>query len=546
MNEIEKVDFLVIGSGIAGLTFAIKAAAHGSVLVVTKKENTESNTNRAQGGIAAVLHENDSVESHVRDTLVAGAGLCHEEAVRVMVSEGPSRVRELIRFGVRFSRGSTSGGRRPLALGMEGGHSHRRIAHADDLTGREIERALVAAATAQERIRFYEHHLALDLLMLGGACVGATVLDSVTGSVGAALARATMLTTGGCGRVYHHTTNPIIATGDGVAMAYRAGARIANMEFIQFHPTALAISGADSFLISEAVRGEGGLLRRLDGERFMPGYHERAELAPRDVVARAIDAELKRTGDSHVLLDVTHLDGEETKARFPNIYRRCLDFGVDITREAIPVTPSAHYACGGVCTSTRGATDIPRLFAAGEVAWTGVHGANRLASNSLLEAVVFGHRAIAASRATGALTDAAEGEARRQLERLGGERSPVDPVLVHHERDALQRILWDFAGIIRTRDRLERAWQRAGQILESVEKAYSIRRLEPELAELRSLVTVAVLVVRSALERRESRGLHRLLGSPEASGEARDTFLCRGEGGLPRPLGDDSAPIAVR
>ncbi|MCS7300305.1 MAG: L-aspartate oxidase, partial [Fimbriimonadales bacterium] len=382
-------DFLVLGSGIAGLTFALNAAPHGSVAILTKKQRSESNTNYAQGGIAAAIGADDSWELHLQDTLIAGAGLCDRAAVEVLVKNGPRLIHWLIELGAQFDR--TPDGN--IALGKEGGHSRNRIIHAADHTGYEIERTLLIAARKTPHITILEHYQALDLIIENGACAGVQVLDTLTGDLFEIRAKATLLATGGCGQVYLHTSNPLIATGDGIAMAWRAGAVIANMEFIQFHPTTLYHTDAPSFLISEAVRGEGGILRRRDGYRFMPDYDPRAELAPRDIVARAIDAELKKTGDPCVYLDITHLDPEFIKHRFPTIYHTCLQYGVDITKEPIPVVPAAHYTCGGVWTDLNGRTTIPRLYACGEVAYTGVHGANRLASNSLLEALVFAERA---------------------------------------------------------------------------------------------------------------------------------------------------------
>ncbi len=372
--------------------------------IVTKKEDRESNTNYAQGGLAAVMGKSDRFALHIRDTLRAGVGLCHRDAVELIVENGPARVRELARIGVRFSREG-----RGLALGREGGHSRRRIVHAADMTGREIERALLAAVAAHPRIHLFEHHMAVDLILAsrlgageadgGERCWGAYVLDVNSGRIAPVTARVTILASGGSGRVYLYTSNPDIATGDGVAAAHRAGALIGNLEFVQFHPTCLYHPRARSFLITEAVRGEGGILRTADGRRFMPRVHPMAELAPRDIVARAIDAEMKRRGDPHVLLDVTHLPASKVRERFPAIDARLRELGIDMTREPIPVVPAAHYQCGGVVTDLRGRTSIPGLFAIGEVAMTGVHGANRLASNSLLEAVVFAHRAAAAARA---------------------------------------------------------------------------------------------------------------------------------------------------
>lgn len=513
---VTDVDFLVLGSGIAGLSYALNVCKLGRVALVTKKSDTESNTNKAQGGIASVMSEEDSFDLHIRDTLVSGAGLCHRNAVDILVKEGPGYVRELIELGVRFSTETTATGETKFALGREGGHSRRRILHAADLTGREIERALIVQAKRQYNIRLFEHDFAVDLITETRddgklVCCGAHVLDTETDEITTFRAKVTMLTTGGCGKVYRYTTNPDIATGDGVAMAYRAGAEIADMEFIQFHPTTLCHPDARSFLISEAVRGEGGILRLRDGSTFMENYHEMGCLAPRDIVARAIDAELKKNGDEHVYLDVTHLDAETIKNRFPYIYQKCLSVDIDITKDWIPIVPAAHYSCGGVLTDVNARTSIDRLYACGEVACTGVHGANRLASNSLLEALVFAYRAAAEAKSLLAdrpCNDPADYPRDRHTQ-------PVDRELITELADRVRRAMWRYVGIVRTNERLRKAQAEVSEIADQVELLYASGRLTPELLELRNLTTTASLIVESALSRRESRGLHFNTDYPE-------------------------------
>lgn len=513
---MKQFDFLILGSGIAGLSFALKVAARGRVAVVTKKSRAESNTNYAQGGIAAVMAGEDSFASHVRDTLEAGAGLCREDVVRTIVAEGPERVEELIALGVAFSHQEAGG--KGLDLGMEGGHSHRRILHAKDVTGREIERALLAAVAAQPNIEIFENHFSIDLITtrkLGltgeNRCIGAYVLDKARERVETFAARAVLLATGGCGKVYLYTTNPDIATGDGVAMAYRAGASIANMEFIQFHPTCLYHPEAKSFLISEAVRGEGGILKNMQGEAFMEKYHPLKDLAPRDIVARAIDTEMKRAGAKHVCLDITHRPAPYLMDRFPNIYQTCLRFGIDITKEAIPVVPAAHYQCGGVSTTVDGATGIAGLWAVGEVSCTGLHGANRLASNSLLEAVVCAHRA-----ARQAVESPGAGAWAVPEWQSGRAQNPDELVVISHNWDELRRLMWDYVGIVRTNKRLQRARKRIAMLQEEIQEYYWDFLVTSDLLELRNIATVAELIIASALSRPESRGLNYNLDYPEA------------------------------
>lgn len=530
-------DFLVLGSGIAGLSFALKVARHGRVAIITKKNRAESNTNYAQGGIAAVTSKEDSFEMHVRDTLVAGGGLCKEAVVRTIVEEGPARIAELIELGMKFSEREAPGedGGKELDLGKEGGHSQRRILHAKDVTGREIERALLAAIAAQPNIEIFENHFAIDLITTqklgqtgnastsGNRVVGVYVLDKRAGQVETFAAPVTLLATGGCGKVYLYTTNPDIATGDGVAMAYRAGASVANMEFVQFHPTCLYHPKAKSFLISEAVRGEGGVLKSVEGVEFMDAHHPLKSLAPRDVVARAIDSEMKRSGADHVLLDITHKPARFIIDRFPNIYRTCLEYGIDITKEPIPVVPAAHYQCGGVLTDVDGATGIDGLYAVGEVACTGLHGANRLASNSLLEALVCAHRA--AEKLTAIPLD-------KQPVSIpawqSGEANNADElVVVSHNWDEIRRLMWDYVGIVRTNKRLQRAQKRIANLQEEIHEYYWDFIVTSDLLELRNIATVAELIVSSALQRPESRGLNYNLDYPKANPEwaQRDTVL---------------------
>ncbi|HEV2393263.1 MAG TPA: L-aspartate oxidase [Verrucomicrobiae bacterium] len=529
---MREFDFLVLGSGIAGLSYALKVAAHGRVAIVTKKDKAESNTNYAQGGIAAVTSKEDSFELHVRDTLEAGAGLCKEEVVRTIIQEGPARIAELIELGMHFSERQlpSADGSRELDLGKEGGHSKRRILHAKDITGREVERALLAAIAQQPNIQIFENHFAIDLITsqkLGYVgdhrCLGAYVLDKRSGQVRTFRAPVTLLATGGCGKVYLYTTNPDIATGDGVAMAYRAGAAVANMEFIQFHPTCLFHPKAKSFLISEAVRGEGGVLKTIEGLEFMDRYHPLKSLAPRDIVARAIDSEMKKSGAPYVLLDITHKPARFLIDRFPNIYQTCLRYGLDITKEPIPVVPAAHYQCGGVMTNVDGETEITGLYAVGEVACTGLHGANRLASNSLLEALVCAHRASQCSLQL----KARPAEFKIPLWHSGNAHNPDELVVVSHNWDEIRRAMWDYVGIVRTNKRLQRAQKRIGNLQEEIQEYYWDFIITSDLLELRNIATVAEVIVASALRRPESRGLNYNLDYPAPNPEwaQRDTVL---------------------
>ena len=511
---------LVLGSGIAGLTYACKAAEHGDVLIMTKKKPAESNTNYAQGGIASVTDSRDSFDLHVQDTLEAGAGLCRRDAVEYLVREGPARIQELIERGARFSR--NSGGE--LDLGREGGHSHRRIIHAKDLTGREVERALLWACGQDPRIRILENHFAVDLWVGRDAaskqkrCFGATFLSPDSGEVCAVRARRTLLSTGGGGKIYLYTTNPDIATGDGIAMAARAGCSIVNLEFVQFHPTCLYHPEAKSFLISEAVRGEGAILRNLAGQDFMRGVHELGSLAPRDIVAREIDRQMKRRGDKFVLLDCSPIGAARFEERFPTIATKLREFGVRPGIDPIPVVPAAHYMCGGVGVDLDGRTEIDALFAVGEAACTGVHGANRLASNSLLEALVFADRAarIAPPAAPGDAPDPPSAPRPRTREEEG--------VIVDHDWDAVRRTLWDYVGLVRSMDRLDRAVERLAVLRKDAERLWSRARPTADLGELRNIALVGHLLAESARARRESRGLHFLSDFPDLDPIARETW----------------------
>ena len=496
------VDFLVIGSGIAGLWFALRAGRRGSVLVITKKQDTESNTNYAQGGIAAAEAENDSPRLHREDTEAVGAGLAHPDVVELVTEAGPALVRELFEAGVRFTTYRDSHGQLRFDLGREGGHHRRRIVHAQDFTGFEIERGLLGAVRASGSIGLSEHHYAFELLKDGtGRCSGVRVLDTETGTEEVVRAGVTLLATGGIGQAYRHTTNPRIATGDGIAMGFRAGARVGNMEFIQFHPTALYGSEVDgrAFLISEAVRGEGAILRTNDGTAFMEGYHPDGSLAPRDVVARAIDTELRQRGEEFVLLDATHLDPDRVVERFPNIRRTCLEFGIDITRQPIPVVPAAHYVCGGLAVNSWGETSVPGLFAAGECAFTGLHGANRLASNSLLEALVFADRAAQRAGRQEPPSGSGTGVPPRRFV------APDEPAAAA-VRAELRGLMSECAGIVRN----DAALERASGVLAGLAGRHAglARTASVPCLETWNLLTAGRLIVECARRRPESRGLH--------------------------------------
>ncbi|GBF50312.1 L-aspartate oxidase [Leptospira ryugenii] len=505
-------DFLIIGSGVSGLFSALKLAPLGEVVVVTKKADYESNTNYAQGGIASVFDDKDKFEEHIQDTLSAGAGLCDPEAVRVLVEEGPTRVRELLEIGVPFTRDESGN----LDLSREGGHSKNRIVHSHDRTGSAVEKALLDAVHANSNIRILENHACVDLMTrhhlknkegLPLRCYGAYIVDTETSEVFPVIAKKTLLATGGAGQVYLHTTNPNIATGDGVASAYRAGAIIKNMEFYQFHPTSLFHEQGNSFLISEAVRGHGGILREMNGRPFMKDYHEMGELAPRDIVARAIDDTMKKRGESYVLLDITHRPANDIKSHFPSIYERCKKLGIDITTDPIPVVPAAHYMCGGVATDLFGRTNIQDLYACGETTCTGVHGGNRLASNSLLECLVFSHRIAIDIQNQGKLDYPQESKEIPAWNKEGTTNTE-EWILISHNLGEVRTIMSNYVGIVRSNLRLERALRRLQLISEEVKDYYNRTTVSLGLLELRNLVKVADLIVRSALMRKESRGLH--------------------------------------
>lgn len=512
-NKKIQTDFLIIGSGMAGLITALKLERFGKVLLITKNQLQSGATDFAQGGIAAVTQAEDSIEKHYEDTIKAGVGLCDDRQVRMIVSEGPSRVRELIDLGVRFSlRGKKGDVPEAFDLGLEGGHSYRRILHVKDHTGRSIHQTLIKRVKESRRIRVLENHSAIDLLSsrhydLGNvnACLGAYVLNRKKGMVQTIRAKATILATGGAGKTYLYTSNPDVATGDGLAMAFRAGVPLSNLEFVQFHPTCLYHPYAKSFLISEAVRGEGGVLTRQNKKEFMRRYHPKKELASRDVVARAIDRELKISGDPCVYLNIQHRKKTYIKNRFPVIYKKCKSFGIDITKEPIPVVPAAHYFCGGVAVNEWGETDLPRLFAVGEVASTGLHGANRLASNSLLECAVFAHR----------VAEKAERVSQDPMLPIdvpawnpGGARDPDEQVVITQNWDEIRRIMWNYVGIERSDKRLARALRRIELLKQEIQEYYWDFHVTTDLLELRNVALVGELVIRSALARQESRGLH--------------------------------------
>ena len=523
-------DVLIIGSGAAGLTVALHQPRENRVAVLSKGRLTSASTYYAQGGVAAVLEEGDSIESHIRDTHEAGAGLCHDETVRLTVEHGPEAIRWLIEQGVQFTQteggNPDEGGAPRYHLTREGGHSHRRVIHVADATGLAISGALIDQVQQRDNVELFEHRVAVDLIRhddgTGQRCVGAYVHDNRSGRTDVFLARSVVLATGGASKAYLYTSNPDVATGDGIAMAWRAGCRVANMEFMQFHPTCLYHPDAKSFLVTEALRGEGARLLLPNGQRFMDRFDARAELAPRDVVARAIDDEMKRLGLDCVYLDISHRDAEFIIHHFPTVYAKCLQLGIDITRDPIPVVPAAHYTCGGVITDLNGQTDLPGLYAIGETAFTGLHGANRMASNSLLECFVFGR---AASLHL----------AQRLTERMLPDNVPEwdesrvtdsdEDVIISHNWDELRRFMWDYVGIVRTEKRLQRAMHRVELLQREITEYYSNYSISNDLIELRNLVTVSELIIRCAQQRRESRGLHFMRDYPHPLPEAHDTIL---------------------
>ena len=522
-------DVIIIGSGLAGMSLALHLAQDRRVALVTKRELLDGASSWAQGGIAGVLGSDDSVADHVEDTLIAGAGLCSRDATEYVVSNSKSAIDWLIQAGVPFSRDEQDPSQ--FHLTQEGGHSHRRIIHADDATGAAVQQTLVERIRSHPHIEVMEQHIAVDLItgrklklrkpgVPDNRCYGAYVLDKESGEVKTLGALNTVLAAGGTGKVYLYTTNPDTATGDGVAMGWRAGCRVANMEFIQFHPTCLYHPHAKSFLITEAVRGEGGLLKLPDGTRFMPEHDARAELAPRDIVARAIDYEMKKRGLDCVYLDISHKPADFLKAHFPNIYAKCMELGIDITRQPIPVVPAAHYTCGGIMTDFNGRTDVEGLYAAGEVAFTGLHGANRLASNSLLECLVFARAAAKniLSKHKDVIPPLPEWDASRVT-------NPDEEIIISHNWDELRRFMWDYVGIVRTNKRLARAEHRIKLLYDEINEYYTSFRVSSDLIELRNLVMTADLIVRCAMLRHESRGLHFSLDYPHTSPIAVNSVL---------------------
>ncbi len=521
-DKVYSSDFLVIGSGLSGQLFSIKAAQHGTVNMVTKGRLTESATFRAQGGIAAVVSSDDSIELHVEDTIRVGAGLCHRDVVESIVKDGPERIREFVEIGVDFCDDESTG---EYELGLEGGHSKRRVLHVKDHTGEDIELALTKRLKSEKNIDVFENHMAVNLYVKNNRVHGAYILDANSNEIERFVAKTVILATGGSGRVFLYTSNPDVATGDGIAMAFRAGATVMNLEMVQFHPTLLYHHKVRSFLISEVLRGEGALLLGPDGQRFMPDYHKDAELAPRDIVARAIDTELKKTGANHVWLDISFKDTDFIKDRFPHIYETCLTAGIDITKEPIPVVPAAHYIMGGVKTDIHGRTDVAGLYAIGETTCTGFHGANRLASNSLLEASVLAHNASLA-----AIEELSSDFKSVEIPPWDpGEASdPDELVVISHLWEEIRRIMINYVGIARSNKRLIRALNRIGFITKEISQFYWDFRITPDLVELRNIAMVADLIIRMARMRKESRGAHFNIDYPVQSREAVDTIMKKG------------------
>ena len=527
-------DVLIIGSGAAGLSMALNLAGRLKVAVVSKSSIDEGATLYAQGGVSAVMDQADSIESHIQDTLNAGVGLCDEDVVTHIVKRGRERVEWLIEQGVPFTTQQTAQGNIEFHLTREGGHSNRRVVHAADATGRAIETALVAQTHKRADIEVFEHHMAIDLIThakLGvtpDRCVGAYLLDLKSGAVQTLKAKVCVLATGGAGKVYLYTSNPDVATGDGIAMAWRAGCAVANMEFVQFHPTCLYHPHAKSFLITEALRGEGAKLRLVSGEPFMRQYDEREELAPRDIVARAIDREMKKSGAEHVFLDISHKPADFIREHFPTVYDACFKFGIDITTDPIPVVPAAHYLCGGVVTDVAGRTSLDQLYAVGETACTGLHGANRMASNSLLECLVIADTtAQTILREVDAIPEPGDLPAWDESQVTNAD----EEIVVAHNWDELRRFMWDYVGIVRTNKRLQRARSRADLLHDEIKEYYSYFKINGDLIELRNLVQVAELIIRSALKRKESRGLHYTIDYPnlDDKNHRRDTILRAGD-----------------
>ncbi|MFH0947995.1 MAG: L-aspartate oxidase [Elusimicrobiota bacterium] len=529
-----KSDFLIIGSGIAGLSLALWLEKFGTVFIITKRGISDTNTQEAQGGIACVCQKNDSFEKHINDTQISGAGLCKKDVVKLVVEQAPARLEDLKSWGVKFDE----------SLGLEGGHSQRRIGHSGDHTGKAIEEVLVNQVKNKKNIKIFENFISVNLITKRGidaeqnaeltrnkkhcGCVGAYILNKKKSVVETFLASTTILATGGAGKVYLYTSNPDVATGDGIAMAYRVGCKVANLEFMQFHPTCLYHPEAKSFLISEALRGEGAMLVDSKGRRFVGKYHPLKELAPRDIVARAIDSELKKSGDDCVFLDISFKSADFIKKRFPTIYKKCLSFGIDITKKPIPVVPAAHYICGGVLTDIFGRTNVRGLYAVGEVACTGFHGANRLASNSLLEGLVFSYQAsqkILFEKNVGATSVARSKFPKVESWQTGHATHPDEAIVISHNWDEIRRLMWNYVGIVRSNKRLERALARIENLKKEINQYYWDFIITQDLIELRNIATVSELIIKSAIARRESRGLHYNIDYPEKLPNPKDTVL---------------------